>query len=99
MTDSNRRERNFPRSCGIMQNVQVVAGGAGGGGARRCACGLRRLAGVAGDLGDGRLDRDVRDPGGPPRQAAAGQSLYILRAEQAGPAIRGRNRLNTPRLT
>src|SRR5207249_7628792 len=44
---------------------------------------------VAGDLGDGRLDGDVRDPGGPPRAAPAGQPLDLLGAEQAGPAVRG----------
>ena len=44
---------------------------------------------VAGDLGDGRLDRDARDPGGPPRPPPPGQSLNLVRAEQAGPAVRG----------
>ena len=44
---------------------------------------------VTGDLGDGRLDRDVRDPGGPPRPAPPGQPLDLLRAEQAGPPVRG----------
>ena len=44
---------------------------------------------VAGDLGDGRLDRDARDPGGPPRPPPPGQSLDLVRAEQAGPAVRG----------
>src|SRR6185437_10292343 len=44
---------------------------------------------VAGDLGDGRLDRDVRHPGGPPRPAPARQLLDLFGAEKAGPAARG----------
>jgi hypothetical protein len=44
---------------------------------------------VTGDLGDGRLDRDVRGPGGPSRPASPGQPLDFVRAEEAGPAVRG----------
>jgi hypothetical protein len=44
---------------------------------------------VAGDLGDGRLDRDVRDPGRPPRPPPPGQPLDLVGVEEAGPAVRG----------
>ena len=44
---------------------------------------------IAGDLGDGRLDRDVRGPGGPPRPPPAGQPLDLVRVEEAGPPVGG----------
>ena len=44
---------------------------------------------VAGDLGDGRLDRDVGHAGGTPGTAAPGQPLDLLGVEQAAPAIGG----------
>jgi hypothetical protein len=44
---------------------------------------------VAGDLGDGRLDRDVGDAGRAAGAAAPGQPLDLLGVEQAAPAVRG----------
>ena len=43
---------------------------------------------VAGDLGDSRLDCDVRDPGGPPWPPPPGQPLDLVGVEQAAPAVR-----------
>src|SRR5579859_7689518 len=44
---------------------------------------------VAGDLGDGRLDRDVGDAGRAAGAAAPGQPLDLLGVEQAAPAVGG----------
>ena len=79
-----------PRAGGELagpQQLGHVLEGAAGGEPGRIEAAVAQPTGR--DLGNGRLDRDVRDAGRAPRPASPGQLLHLAGVEQAAAAVGG----------